>query len=212
VWRCKQKNENSGKPFVSQAEFARLRHVSRVTVKRWKADGDLVFGKQGLVDVNASIARLAERPVAMRKAAEDEASVVAERFLRESGAPYSLSEARRLRENYLAERARYELNLLTGTVMPRDDVMEVIMALVTTVNARLWGIPARAAVLLEGGQTHAEREEIVNALLEEAVEGLNNLNIEYVEERLSHKKKRRENGSQNHAARGHGSEDDRTDA
>src|SRR5689334_13195857 len=96
-----KKDGNPGENLVSQAAFARLRGVSRVTVTQWKRDGYLVLrGK--LVDAAASTTKLNERPVAMRRAAEDEAAVAAERFLRESGAPYTLSEARRLRENYLA--------------------------------------------------------------------------------------------------------------
>jgi hypothetical protein len=47
--------------FVSQAEFSRRRGVSRKSVTVWRRYG-LVVMRGGLVDVDASEARLAERP------------------------------------------------------------------------------------------------------------------------------------------------------
>lgn len=47
---------------VSQAEFARMRDVSKKTVTVWKQQGRLVLTEDGLVDVGASDKSLAERP------------------------------------------------------------------------------------------------------------------------------------------------------
>lgn len=46
---------------VSQAEFARMREVSRKTVTVWKQRGHLVLDANGLVDVAGTDARLADR-------------------------------------------------------------------------------------------------------------------------------------------------------
>jgi hypothetical protein len=80
-----KKDGNSDKNLVSQADFARLRGISRAAVTDMKKGGYLVFHGD-LVDVAASTAKLNERPAAMRQAVEEEASAAAERWLRESGA------------------------------------------------------------------------------------------------------------------------------
>lgn len=56
--------------FVTQAEFARLRGVSRKTITKWKACGYLVMDHRGLlVDIVASAIELAKRPAINRAAA-----------------------------------------------------------------------------------------------------------------------------------------------
>ena len=52
--------------FVSQAEFARIKDVSRKTVTGWKSKGLLVLNEDGLVNVAGSIKRLDERPATYR--------------------------------------------------------------------------------------------------------------------------------------------------
>ena len=68
---------------VSQADFARLIRVDRSVVTRWKQAGRLVLGADGLVDVDASRARLAETR-------SPEKSVVAERHSANRGAPVDI--------------------------------------------------------------------------------------------------------------------------
>ena len=58
----------------SMATFARRRGVSRVSVTRYKRAGLLVLTPDGLVDVAASDARLAERPAVYRGGASKSAS------------------------------------------------------------------------------------------------------------------------------------------
>jgi hypothetical protein len=108
-----------------------------------------------------------------------------------------------LRENYSAQKAKVELELLTGSVLPREEAIEVIETVVAVCNRRLWAIPSRAAVLLETARTPFEREEILNGLLDEAMDDLNRLDIEYVEKRVSNGKKprgKRGNGAANQEA------------
>ncbi|RXF67705.1 hypothetical protein EK403_21075 [Hansschlegelia zhihuaiae] len=51
---------------MTQAEFARRRGVSKKTVTVWKGNGLLVFGDDGLVDVDATEWNLDQRPAKYR--------------------------------------------------------------------------------------------------------------------------------------------------
>ena len=51
---------------VSQAEYARLRGVAKKTATIWKQKGFLILTADGGVDVEASDAKLAARPVQYR--------------------------------------------------------------------------------------------------------------------------------------------------
>jgi hypothetical protein len=56
----------SGSKFLTQAEFARHRGVSRKAVTGWKQKGFLVFSEAGLIDVEASEWNLDQRPASYR--------------------------------------------------------------------------------------------------------------------------------------------------
>src|SRR5580704_7265876 len=117
------------KTAVSQAEFARLRGVSRKTVTIWKSQGRLAFTAQGLVDVARSDELLAQRPPAYRggktkpRKGERAAAVpaadlppVMDRPLEEIAAiaGWSLADAQRIKENYLALLRKQEYEIEQG--------------------------------------------------------------------------------------------------
>lgn len=58
--------EVTGAKFLSQADFARRRSVSRKTVTGWKQKGILVLNEAGLIDVEASEWNLDQRPANYR--------------------------------------------------------------------------------------------------------------------------------------------------
>ncbi|MCJ2034540.1 hypothetical protein, partial [Methylobacterium sp. J-068] len=58
--------ETTGAKFLSQADFARRRGVSRKTVTGWKQKGILVLGEAGLIDVEATEWALDQRPANYR--------------------------------------------------------------------------------------------------------------------------------------------------
>jgi len=58
--------ETTGAKFLSQADFARRRGVSRKTVTGWKQKGILVLNEAGLIDVEATEWALDQRPPSYR--------------------------------------------------------------------------------------------------------------------------------------------------
>ncbi len=58
--------ETAGSKFVTQAEFARLRGVTRKAVTGWKIKGLLVLAEDGRVDVDQSEWNLDQRPATYR--------------------------------------------------------------------------------------------------------------------------------------------------
>ena len=111
---------------VSQLEFAQLRGVDKSTVTHWKRQGYLVF-TGGLIDVAATNARLAERPPARRggqtKHLDDATAIhAANEFLKQSGAPHSLAEAARIKENYLAKLRQLEYEEAARLVVPAAQI------------------------------------------------------------------------------------------
>ncbi|MCJ2009794.1 hypothetical protein [Methylobacterium sp. J-092] len=58
--------ETTGAKFLSQADFARRRGVSRKSVTGWKQKGILVLNEAGLIDVEATEWALDQRPASYR--------------------------------------------------------------------------------------------------------------------------------------------------
>ncbi|MGW5957094.1 hypothetical protein [Methylorubrum thiocyanatum] len=58
--------ETTGPKFLSQADFARARNVSRKTVTGWKQKGLLVLAEDGKIDVEATEWNLDQRPATYR--------------------------------------------------------------------------------------------------------------------------------------------------
>jgi hypothetical protein len=134
--------------FVKKAEFARQRGVSRAALTAWSARGFLVLDDAGLVNVEASSARLDERPeiyrggqcsppsteatkkaaVARQGASPAPTAPTAPKAIREASKgtnPHSekwtTAEAIRRKESAVAQLKELEVKRQAGTYMRSDD-------------------------------------------------------------------------------------------
>jgi hypothetical protein len=189
----KKNNGDERVSAVRQSEYAKLRNVNKSTVSAWKRDGFLIFTPAGLVDIEASNRLLAGRPGKGRSGADRgdnvtsvgpdaDADSAAARWLEAHGAPHSLSEARRRKENFLAEKHRIELDELRGAVFNRDAVEEVLAAIMSVCRQVFLSVPSRGATLLEGATTPLARQEILESLINEVLDTLQHLEISYIED------------------------------
>jgi hypothetical protein len=180
---------------VSQAEFARLRGVSRKTVTLWKGQGRLVLTADGLVDVAASDAMLAQRPPVYRggkkKPRKDEpatapdAPPVMDRPPEEIAkiAGWSLPEAQRVKENYLALLREQEFNIAQGNLVLIDDVVTEVTRQFGIVRERLLNLPGKLAPLLASADS--ERAKVEAAIREELYEALSQLSEQEVLDKVA---------------------------
>lgn len=174
---------------VSQAEFARLKDVSRKTVTQWKAKGLLSMTPDGMVKVEESEWLLADRPSNNRggtikahqsgsaRGAEaarpsETPEQIAERVVLQDGnAPHTHAEAARIKENYLALLRQLEYDQKRGAVVPIEDVAKTVEREYSTVRERLLSIPGKLAAKLVG----RDRAAIDMALSQEINEALDEL-------------------------------------
>lgn len=209
----KKNNGDERVSAVRQCEYAKLKNVNKSTVSAWKRYGWLVFTPAGLVDIEASDRALAGRPGKGRSGADRPANIsstsahadadaAAAHWLEAHGAPHSLSEARRLKENFLAEKHRIELDELRGAVFNRDAVEEVLAAIMSVCRQVFLSIPSRGATLLEGATTPLARQEILERLIDEVLDTLQHLEISYVEDHVRKRGRRpkKTNGGATHEA------------
>jgi len=181
---------------VSQAEFARLRGVSRKTVTLWKGQGRLTLTADGLVDVAASDAMLAQRPPVYRggkkksrkdgpaTAAQDSPPVMdrpPEEIAKIAG--WSLPEAQRVKENYLALLREQEFNIAQRNLVLIDDVVTEVTRQFGIVRERLLNIPGKLAPLLASADS--ERAKVEAAIREELYEALSQLSEQEVLDAVS---------------------------
>lgn len=174
----------------TQSAFARRRGVAKSMVSKWKAAGLLSMTAEGLVEVEESEWRLADRPGQYRggktkpprpdpqPAAEPELAAgetpedAAERIvLQEGRAPYAHAEATRIKENYLALLRQLEFDQKSGAVVPIDAVVAGVVEQYAKVRNKLLNIPTRvaprAAVLRSAEEVRALIEAEVNLVLQE---------------------------------------------
>jgi hypothetical protein len=88
-----------------------------------------------------------------------------------------------------ATRAEREQELFEGSVYPRKLVEDVIATILVAVRAAFLRIPTRAVPLLEQARTPAERHEVVQNLIFEALDRLADLNIERIDDAAAHARK-----------------------
>lgn len=174
----------------SQAEFARLHGWNRAYVTELKHRGRLVLAEDGRVDVEASLARLAEtadpamRPVAERHAAARAGDIPApEAPAAASGSAGSDSgegakgeapegssgayyEARARKEHYLALQAKLDYERQAAALVERAAVRRLAVELGTVFRSALERLPDQLAAPL-AAESDTER---VHALLVESVE------------------------------------------
>jgi hypothetical protein len=108
-------------------------------------------------------------PVAADDETPDEA---AERIISTIGAELSLAEAERLKENYLALLRQLEYDIKSGQVVLVAEVVKAVAAEYAKVRTRLLAIPAEQAPRLHQCQTVAEVQDLLQAVVAEALEEL----------------------------------------
>jgi phage terminase Nu1 subunit (DNA packaging protein) len=171
---------------VSQAEYARLRGVSKKTVTQWKQEGKLVLGDGG-VDVEASNAYLQKyRSAGLKGNSKGNAEAVAlphvldgetteqaaTRILTAVGAGMSLEEAKRVKENYLALLSQLEYDQKSGAVVLVSDVATAVGKEYSRVRTRLLAIPAEQAPRIHRLKTVTEVQDALQGLITDALEEL----------------------------------------
>jgi len=174
---------------VSQAEYARLRGVSKKTVTQWKQEGKIVLADGG-VDVEPSDARLQKyRAVGLKggndssnggntlpalpaaRAGETTEQAVT-RIMLASGANMTIEEARRVKENYLALAAQLNYDKEAGLVVEAALVAAAVGEEYAKVRTRLLSIPAEHAPRIHRLKTVTEVQDVLQELITEALEEL----------------------------------------
>ncbi|WP_131860284.1 hypothetical protein [Bosea sp. BK604] len=182
---------------VTQAEFARLRGVSRKAVTKWKSRGLLVLTDDGLVVVAATNERLDDRPtfnrggatsVAPKALKAESAKSARSRSSRAEKPPRSSvldttpegqamtqglthADAARLKELALARRQMQAFEREQGRLVDIETVARQVEQEYAVVRERLLAIPGKLAAKL----VDRTRSEIEAALLEEITEALDEL-------------------------------------
>ncbi len=156
-------------------------------VSKWKAQGLISMTPEGLVEVEESEWRLADRPgqyrggktkpsrpepvppqIASGETPEDAAERI---VIQEGRAPYAHAEAVRIKENYLALLRQLEFDQKSGAVVPVEAVVAGVVEQYAKVRNKVLNIPTRvaprAAVLRSAEEVRALIEVEVNLVLQE---------------------------------------------
>lgn len=164
---------------VSQAEYARLRSVSKKTITQWKQDGKIVVVDRG-VDVEASDALLAKYRSAGLKGngngnalpkvqAGETVEQAAGRIIATGGSNMPIEEAKRVKENYLALLNQLEYDTKSGLVVLVADVAKAVGDEYAKVRTRLLAIPAEQAPRIHRLKTVTEVQDVLQELITEAL-------------------------------------------
>jgi phage terminase Nu1 subunit (DNA packaging protein) len=162
---------------VSQAEFARLRGVSRATVTHWKNAGRLLLNTEGKVDVDASEKLLALRPAVYRggrakPAPGEKLPPILDQSPEEiaDSTKWTLIEAQRVKEIYLASLRKQEFETEEEKLVEIEAVAYEVEREYSIVRERLLSIPGKVSASLAGcdrAVIEAKlRDEIAEALAE----------------------------------------------
>jgi hypothetical protein len=165
---------SGNKKTVSQANFARLKGVSRKTVTQWKSRGLLSMTPDGMVKVEESEWLLADRAPnyrggstkgdakparAEKPAGASSIGVVADEIVTmqrlerlaesivvdDGNAPHSHGEAVRIKENYLALLKQLEYDQKRGAVVAIEDVAAIVIDQFAKIRNKLLAISTRIA-------------------------------------------------------------------
>lgn len=189
----------SAPKFMSQAEFAKRRKVSRKSVTIWKQRGLVVLTPDGQVDVEATEWKLDERPAKYRggvthrpvrapggnkpsasgKAKQKPNGASTQPAGEEtlppdidlSGENLPLPDAIRRKENFLGLLRKRELEISNQEWVRTEDVGKLVEREYSVVRERLLAIPGKLAAKL----VDRDRPAIELALFEEISEALNEL-------------------------------------
>ena len=153
--------------FVSQAEFARRRKVSRKTVTEWKSKGLLTLSDAGLIDVEATEWALDQRPSKYRggvthrpvradsgnkgpvqkpPARQAPDNVDGDEPLDLSSPDLPLAEAVRRKENFLGLQRKQELERNEGKLVDREAAEKLFFDTARDFRDAWQSWPARIAV------------------------------------------------------------------
>ena len=165
--------QTAAEGIVSQAEFARLRGVSRATVTHWKNAGRLLLTSEGKVDVAASEELLAQRPERYRggriktkptkgqPAVAGEALPLLDRMPEEnvSSSNWTLAEAHRVKEIYLALLRKLEFEVERGELVEIEAVAREVERQYSMVRERLLTIPGKVSASARRLRSRGDRIE-----------------------------------------------------
>lgn len=181
---------------ISIREFARRDGCSDTLVRKAIKSGHLLAFDDGSLDpdhvggdwrktnrrganpdANQSantVAESANRAEEFAPAASDDESAaeVAERIISSSGAPFSLIEAERTKENYLALLKQLEYDIKSGAVVAVEDIARAVGEEYAKVRTKLLAIPAEQAPRLHRLKTVAEVQDVLMGCIVEALEAL----------------------------------------
>jgi hypothetical protein len=169
---------------VTATAFARLHGVAKSAVTKWSQHGLLVRYPDGSIDIERSNALLAQRPRRYRGGKARDAGgkpesesngngaadtslelgdISIEQIARATG--WSLAEAQRVKETFLALLRVQEYQTKAGELLPRDKNRLFVMDLFLRVRTRMLAMPAGLAAPLHALKTVAE----IRARLDDAV-------------------------------------------
>jgi len=170
---------------VTQAEFARLEGVAKSYVTALKTAGRLVITAEGLVDVDASRARLAQtadpskEAVAKRHAAargKKQDDPPPQNQTEKIGSSYQA--ARAVKEKYAAMQAKLDYERAVGEVINREAVQFMATDIATTFRVQMSSLPDTLAPPLAA----MSNETDIRLLIADAIEtALNDLSAKLKE-------------------------------
>jgi phage terminase Nu1 subunit (DNA packaging protein) len=158
--------------FLSQADFAKRRRVSRKTITVWKQRGWVLSTAAGLVDVERSEALLAARPAKFRGGTIKALRAPSPEQV--AAAPdWSLAESTRRRQAAMAQLAELDLAKAGGKLIEVDQVRELWARIVIATRNMFLGLPGKIAfeVPMLTAQDRATIARICRDDLEDAAMG-----------------------------------------
>jgi hypothetical protein len=138
--------------------FAALHGVSRQTASKWRNRGFVISGPDGLVDVAASNALLADRPQVYR------GGVKGGNPAKGGVKDMKIAESTRLKETYLAMLAQLRYERAAAKLCEIDAVLPVIKADYAVTRARCMRIAADAAAAIAARPVWPNAEEAKNII------------------------------------------------
>lgn len=189
---------------MNQSEFANLHGVSRKTVTKWKERGWLVFAgdevdvdesnkllkryrRDGVPAVTQAVTskQKGNKPMNVTQAAAqtklapgESAGEAAERILMSGVQMLTFDEARTFKENYIGLQAQLDYDRDSGLVVDVSAVGKAVGAAFAKVRTRLIAIAAEQAPRLHRLKTVNEIQDVLHALIVEALEELTRSNLE----------------------------------
>lgn len=144
---------NKSKPpaHVAQAQFAELHGVTRACVTGWKKDGYLVLSETGLVNVEASNAKLNGRPLVNKggktKGPAGDGKMAQSQTAGDPLPPGEMTtaEAQRRKESALAKLNELKFAKESGTVIDAEEAQRLWADTCSDIRQRMLAVPARVA-------------------------------------------------------------------